>query len=67
MERRYLKEKNAMIELDCCRATLRRAAEKADAVVHLGRAIRYDMEKFEEYFQTERQKRKEAADGDQED
>lgn len=47
----YLKEKNACEKFDCCRVTLRKLAEKADAVVHLGRSVRYDVEKMESYLE----------------
>lgn len=52
MAKKYIKEKNAQVQLDCCRSTLRRIAKKADAVVHLGRAVRYDMEKIEAYLES---------------
>lgn len=54
MAKEYLKEKKAQLQLDCCRSTLRRIAEKAGAVVHLGRAVRYDMEKIESYLEAEK-------------
>ena len=54
MAKEFLKEKNAQIQLDCCRSTLRRVAKKANAVVHLGRAVRYDMEKIEAYLEAEK-------------
>lgn len=54
MAKEFLKERNAQAQLDCCRSTLRRVAMKADAVVHLGRAVRYDMEKIEAYLEAEK-------------
>lgn len=48
----YIKEKQGCEKFSCCRTTFRKLAENADAVVHLGRAVRYDVEKLEEYVET---------------